>query len=41
MGVGPLGSFALVGRAASQRVAHVNPLDHKYSILDLDLTFGG
>jgi hypothetical protein len=39
MRVRPLGSLALVGRAAGQGVVHVNPLDHKHSVLDLDLAF--
>jgi hypothetical protein len=41
MRVRPLGSFALIGRAAGQSVVHVNPLDHEHAVLDLDLTFGG
>ena len=40
MRVRPLGSLALVRRAAGQCVLHMNPLDHKHSVLDLDLTFG-
>jgi hypothetical protein len=41
MRVRPLSSLALVGRATRQCVVHANPLDHKHSVLDLDLTFGG
>ena len=37
----PLGGVALIGGAATQGVAHVNPLDHQHPVLDLDLTFRG
>jgi hypothetical protein len=41
MRVRPLGSLALVGRAAGQGVVDVNALDNEHLVLDLDLTFGG
>jgi hypothetical protein len=41
MRVRPLGGLALVGRAAGQRVAHLDSLDHEHTVFDLDLTFGG
>jgi len=41
MRMSPLGGLALVGRAASQGVTHVNPLDYQHPVLDLDFTFGG
>jgi hypothetical protein len=39
MRVRSLSSLALVGRAASQGVMHVNPLNHEHPVLDLDLAF--
>jgi len=41
MRMSPLGGLALIGRAASQGVVHVNPLDNQHPVLNVDLTFGG
>jgi len=41
MRVRPLGSLALIRRAAREGVMHADPLDNEDSIFDLDLAIGG
>ena len=34
------GGLALVGRTASQRVVHPDPLDNEHPVLNFDVAFG-